>query len=186
MSVAGVQPLPAGPFFRIIPYGSFLVASSSSQRLKCLPWEIQHHGIRNIQLASISWWRFVHKFLSLIVSPFSLHPRTVTNSFPFSTLPPFKYLESRLISRLESPLGTTLCLWFLLPLLINRTPEALIASSLPSSGKRGWAWQGWMQRPRGGFRMKLMKPYLPGPLTYLSCFQGPVAQSKLIILYHFP
>lgn len=35
----------------------------------------------------------VHIFLYLIVSLFVLHPRTVNNSFPFSVLTPFKYLQ---------------------------------------------------------------------------------------------
>lgn len=43
---------------------------------------------------------------------------------------------------LESPFGIVLCLWFLLTLLINRTPYAFIAPNLPSLGKRQWEWPG--------------------------------------------
>ena len=138
-----IQLLPRGHLVRLFPVAHFPVASFSFQWLSRSSKtshgkynsEVSENTVRQCFLMS-----FVHIFLDLIVSSFPFHPRTVTDSFPFSLLPPCKYLETLLISRLSHPLAQS-CLWFLLPLLINRAPCTLIAWNIPSPGKRRWEQQ---------------------------------------------
>ena len=201
MNSGAIQLLPREHLVRLFPVAHFSVASFSFQWLNRS--SNTSHGKYNSEVSENTVQQcflmsFVHIFLDLIVSSFPFHPRRVTNSFPFSLLPPCKYLETLLISRLSHPLAQS-CLWFLLPLLINRTSCTLIARNMPSPGKRRWEQQsqmGYVRKSRGRFRewswwnFSSVVPHLLRPLPrcllfnfYLSFYTIFLKRAFQIILF---
>ena len=78
-------------------------------------------------------------WLNCILIPFP--PQNSDQFFSLLSASTLQILRDTSHIPLESPFGTVLCLWFLLPLLINRVPCTLIARNMPSPGKRRWEQQ---------------------------------------------
>lgn len=128
----GIQPLPIGVlqdcflqhffFFFVRP----VPASVTQQILIYFPWEIQLHSIRKYSQPMFPDEFCAH--FSLLNCIFIVFPPQNSEQL-FSPLCAYtlQILADTSHSPLESLFGTVLCLWFLLPLLINRTPCALIA-----------------------------------------------------------
>ena len=188
MNSGAIQLLPREHLVRLFPVAHFSVASFSFQWLNRS--SNTSHGKYNSEVPENTVQQcflmsFVHIFLDLIVSSFPFHPRRVTNSFPFSLLPPCKYLETLLISRLSHPLAQS-CLWFLLPLLINRTPCTLIARNMPSPGKRRWEQQSLRWVTWGSLEVDLESGADETSALWSPTYSGPFQDAYyLICTCHF-
>lgn len=137
--------------------------------LKYFPWEVLRHSIRKYSYLCFPM-NFVHILIYLVALSFPVHPRTVNNSFPFSLLTPFKYLQALSYPAWVTIWHSLMSLVFIAsahkphPLCLNRLIFAF------SRERRMGVAKSYMRRPRGG--LSFMFPLLCRPLPrpcYLIC-----------------
>lgn len=141
--------------------------------LKYFPWEVLCHSIRKYSYLCFPM-NSVHILIYLVAPSFPVHPRTVNNSFPFSLLTPFKYLQALSYPAWVTIWHSLMSLVFIAsahkphPLCLNRLTFAF------SRERRMGVAKSYMRRPRGGLSF-IVPPLMQAPPKtllsnlYLSC-----------------